>query len=142
MNGRYRQLRFECTGCGRCCFGGDDDYVLVNTGEAEAIRRHLGLSRSWFRRRYLVRLEDDVRYGIALRAGRCVFLGADLRCSIYSVRPVQCRTYPFWPELVESARAWRREAKRCEGIGRGDGVEVSFVARQLQRQKKAESVPV
>ncbi len=29
---------------------------------------------------------------------------------------VQCRTYPFWPEHVQSAHDWEAEAARCEGI--------------------------
>jgi Fe-S-cluster containining protein len=47
--------------------------------------------------------------------GDCVFLGEGRRCRIYAVRPAQCRTYPFWPEL-ETRQAWRDEARRCEGI--------------------------
>lgn len=138
MAARRPPLRFECTGCGRCCFGGADDYVRVSRAESERIRRHLGISRAWLRRRYLTRLEDGLGYGIALRAGRCVFLKQDLRCAIYAVRPVQCQTYPFWPELVASARAWRAEGARCEGIGHGQAVPVAFIERQVCRQKHAE----
>ena len=131
-------LQFECTGCGRCCFGDDDHYIRVSASEAARIRTHLGLSSGWFRRRYQVRLEDGRGYGIRLRDGRCVFLGDDLRCSIYSVRPTQCRTYPFWPEVLRSRGAWRAEGKRCEGIDRGRTVEVSFIDRQMRRQIDAE----
>ena len=45
----------------------------------------------------------------------CVFL-RDNRCSIYPVRPKQCRTFPWWPEVVESKEAWEDTARRCEGI--------------------------
>lgn len=138
MNASRAGLRFQCTGCGRCCFGGDDHYVRVTQAERQRIRRHLDVSEHWLRRRYLTRLEDGNGYGIALRDGRCVFLGADLRCRVYAVRPEQCRTYPFWPEVVVSQRAWRAEAKRCEGIGRGDVVPLERVTRLLHRQRKAE----
>lgn len=115
--------------------------MRVSGAESERIRRHLGIGRAWFRRRYLTRLEDGLGYGIALRAGRCVFLRQDLRCAIYAVRPVQCQTYPFWPELVGTARAWRAEGGRCEGIGEGRAVPVVFIERQVRRQKLAEDEP-
>lgn len=40
-------------------------------------------------------------------------------CGAYAARPRQCRGYPFWPELIRSERAWRREAAFCPGINRG-----------------------
>lgn len=135
---RTRGVNFECTGCGRCCFGGAEHYVHVSRAEAERIRRHLNVSSAWFNRRYLTKPDAGGGRGIALRDGRCVFLGADLRCTIYALRPVQCRTYPFWPEVLRSRSAWRAERGRCEGIDRGRTVEVQFIERQLQRQIRSE----
>lgn len=132
-------IHFHCTGCGRCCLGGDDHYVSVSAKESERIRQYLGLSSAWFRRRYQVRIDGGSGYGIALRNGRCVFLGEDTRCGIYPVRPMQCRTYPYWPELLRSGAAWRGEGRRCEGIDRGKVVPFALVERQLRRQRKAET---
>ena len=53
-----------------------------------------------------------------LSDGPCPFLRSD-RCSIHQVKPRQCRTYPFWPEIVESERSWQKESRVCPGIGRG-----------------------
>ncbi len=50
--------------------------------------------------------------------GDCVFLGPG-GCQVYTVRPVQCRTFPFWRDLVESPGRWENEKERCPGIGRG-----------------------
>lgn len=44
----------------------------------------------------------------------------DDRCTIHEVKPRQCATYPFWPEIVESARSWQNEQRSCPGIGRGE----------------------
>ena len=38
------------------------------------------------------------------------------RCAVHAQRPAQCRTYPFWPEAVQSQHHWAAEAVRCEGI--------------------------
>lgn len=40
-------------------------------------------------------------------------------CAIYPVRPLQCRTWPFWPENMKSRAAWDRAAKGCPGMNRG-----------------------
>lgn len=129
-------LHFECTGCGACCTGDANHYVETSATEREAIRTFLNLSIAWFRRRYLVRVDVDTT-GIRLgRNGRCPFLGTDNRCGIYSVRPRQCRTYPWWPELVEKKRGWTEEARRCEGMNRGTVVPLSTIERALAREKR------
>jgi Fe-S-cluster containining protein len=122
-------LHFSCTACGKCCATAGEYYVFLCADEAENIREHLGLSKSWFRRRYLNRLEGGELVLATGEGERCIFLDSDSRCSIYTARPLQCRTYPFWPELVGSRRAWQREATRCEGIGLGGAV-----ARQTIRK--------
>lgn len=129
-------LRFGCTGCGDCCHGGGGYHVYLDAREAERIRRHLGLSPSWFRRRYLRRTGEGDLILNQDSADRCRFLAPDNRCGIYSVRPVQCRTYPFWPEIMRSRAAWRREAVRCEGIDRGAVVPLAKIRAALARHKK------
>jgi Fe-S-cluster containining protein len=125
-------LHFSCTACGKCCATAGEYYVFLAAGEAEAIRAQLGLSSSWFRRRYLARLETGELVLAAGKDERCVFLDSNGRCSIYPVRPLQCRTYPFWPELVGSRRAWQREAVRCEGIDRGPGVPRQVIRKAVK----------
>jgi uncharacterized protein len=125
-------LHFSCTGCGRCCATAGEYYVFLSGPEAERIRSHLKLSVDWFRRRYLQRLDDRSLVLAAAPDDRCIFLAKDGRCRIYPVRPVQCRTYPFWPELAGNRRAWQLEARRCEGINRGDAVPVSEIRRAVR----------
>jgi len=132
-------LRFSCTGCGECCATAGDYYVFLIQDEAERIRIHLGLSAGWFRRRYLDRLADGELVLASDGEQVCIFLGGDGRCRIYPVRPLQCRTYPFWPELVASARAWRREQRRCEGIGRGAVVPVGKIRRSIRACREREA---
>ena len=136
---RYRQplyqrrpLHFQCTQCGACCSGNDEYYVFIDEVRAEKIRAFIGLSRSWFRHRYLGRV-DDLLVLQSHDDGRCILLGKDGRCRAYSVRPQQCSTYPFWPELLKTAKAWKQEGERCEGIDCGDVVPVHFIEAALNR---------
>jgi Fe-S-cluster containining protein len=109
-----------------------DYYVFLSEPEAERIRNYLQLSRGWFRRRYLERLEDGELVAAAGGGDRCIFLDAAGQCRVYPVRPGQCRTYPFWPEVAGSALAWRKEARRCEGINRGAVVPVDKIRRAVR----------
>lgn len=131
--GRTPRLRFACTGCGRCCTGRGNYVVEVDRAEQRRIQRSLGITWRWFRRRYVFRFDDETE-SLRMPNGRCVFLGDDNRCRIYSVRPRQCRTYPFWPELMTPG-AWPAEAARCEGIGRGAVVPLARVRAQLRGAK-------
>ncbi|HQU15900.1 MAG: YkgJ family cysteine cluster protein [Gammaproteobacteria bacterium] len=136
---RRQPLRFECTQCGRCCTGGGDYYVFVNDAEAEQIHRHLGLSQSWFRRRYLARTASGERVLASHSDGRCTFLEDDGRCRVYDARPTQCQTYPFWPELLRGATAWEKERRRCEGIGHGPIVPVARIDAALALFKEPDA---
>jgi Fe-S-cluster containining protein len=49
-------------------------------------------------------------------------------CSIYPVRPLKCRTWPFWEELRDNPDGLRRAADLCPGIrlpSTGDGDRVA-----------------
>lgn len=107
--------RFECTGCGDCCRV--HGYVYFKDHEARAAAALLGMTADEFHERFLDDISDGHAIVIPPKAA-CPFL-LDDACTIQPVKPMQCRTYPFWPELVGSDLAWRAEAARCEGIGRG-----------------------
>jgi Fe-S-cluster containining protein len=50
----------------------------------------------------------------------CLMLNQKInRCRIYSVRPNQCSSYPFWPDLLRNQVSWAREATLCPGIDNG-----------------------
>lgn len=130
-------LRFACTGCGRCCVGhGGDYYVGATRREQRRIADFLGVTWRWFRRRYITLYADGTE-GLRWGRGRCTFLDDEYRCRIYSVRPLQCRTYPFWPEVVTRRGAWLAQARDCEGIGRGAVVALSEIRRILRKQRAA-----
>lgn len=108
-------LKFECTGCGECCRSpGYVEFTPVDITRAAA---HLEIEELTFRDEYLV--WDQGSWRIQVEDGApCTFLEGDL-CQIHDVKPIQCRTYPFWPEVLEHRYAWNQEAQMCEGINRG-----------------------
>ncbi len=113
------ELRFECTECGECCRQrGRYAYVYVNEEECGELAAHLGLELAAFKKAHTFIDEDGWRQ-LAIDGEACRFLDGDGRCTVYQARPVQCRTFPFWRELV-GRNGFKAEAGRvCEGVGRG-----------------------
>lgn len=134
-------IRFKCTQCSQCCFGGEHAYVQVNLQEIENIIKFMKIDMEHFKNEYLTKLVDN-GYGIRMtqsllekitgKKDHCTLLGKDGKCSVYSVRPTQCRTYPFWPEILISEDRWNDEVNRCEGINTGDVVDVEHIDNQRQ----------
>lgn len=110
-----RGIRFECLNCGACCTG-EPGYVFVDERESIEISSFLGITKEVFVERFLYRVNDA--YSIReCEDGRCLFY--ENGCSIYPVRPMQCRTWPFWLENMRSHKLWQCVAGQCPGIGKG-----------------------
>lgn len=113
-------LAFECTQCGNCC-SGSPGYVWVTKAEVEAIAKFLGKQDGRLDKRYVRRV--GIRKSLTEKPnGDCVFLtreGGKTGCSIYPVRPVQCRNWPFWTGNLESPSSWNELNKNCPGINKG-----------------------
>lgn len=112
-------LRFTCTRCGACCQGPEPGYVEVGEAEIERLCAHLGLEAQTFGRRYLRRYEGRLLSLIEKPNGDCVFWERGQGCTVYEARPDQCRTFPFWPELLEGQEEWDEAAESCPGMGTG-----------------------
>jgi len=107
--------------------------VWVDDAEIRAIAEYRGVTYG------------DVRYqearpvgnGISLREhanGDCIYFdGQTRRCTIYPVRPVQCRTWPFWNSILESRETWQEAQARCPGAGTGTFVPIEQIQAQAAR---------
>ncbi len=147
-------LKFTCQQCGNCCTGAPG-YVWISDVEIARLAEHLKLSEREVIRQYCRKVGQ--RYTlkeIRNAAGQydCVFLheeksakGKDgevkytrRSCSIYTVRPLQCRTWPFWDTLIASEEAWNEAGKRCHGINHGRRV---FGREEMEALRDAEDWP-
>lgn len=107
-------VRFKCTGCGKCCTGAPG-YVWVNEEEIEKIAAYLNITKQEFSMRFLRKVNGGYSLVEYKKNHDCVFLKEN-KCSIYPVRPTQCKTYPYWPFHMHSKENWEAAAKECEGI--------------------------
>ena len=114
-------LSFECTQCGDCCSGPGEGYVWVTPDEIVALAAAIGMSGRMeeFERKF-TRQVGELTSLVEYSDGDCIFLDPKSRgCSVYDVRPVQCRTWPFWKSNVKSTRSWAQTAKSCPGCNQG-----------------------
>lgn len=121
-------LQFTCTQCGNCCTG-QPGYVWVTEEEIRQISDYRGISIGEFRINHM----KLVGTRVSLREfpnGDCTFFDAATRqCTVYPVRPAQCRTWPFWNSNLESEQSWKAVTSVCPGAGCGN----FFPLAQIQK---------
>ena len=113
-------VKFECQGSGKCCVSrGEYGYVYLTLKDRRRMAKFFNLSTTQFTKKHCHKSEDGLFY-LKNEEGRksCMFLNGK-KCDVYSARPHQCRTWPFWPEVM-NAKSWDNEVKNyCPGIGKG-----------------------
>lgn len=132
-------LRFACTQCGNCCTG-PPGAVWFTEAEGTVMAAALGIDESLFYRRHARRLNGhwSLREQHTEHGYDCVFLDrasvpGRAVCSLYGARPTQCRTWPFWPENLESPAAWETVKRGTPCPGMDAGTLVPIEAIRIQR---------
>ncbi len=125
-------LRFHCLpGCTRCCT--QKGFVYLTEDDIQRAAAFLDLDPAEFERRFVYRTRRLRRLRIKRR---CPFLMGD-GCFIHPAKPTQCRLFPFWPELVEDRKNWRRVSRYCPGIGTGHLVQIGTAIERASGMKTA-----
>jgi Fe-S-cluster containining protein len=149
-------LDFTCTQCGNCC-GGAPGYVWISRDDIVRISTFLKITPEEMVEQYCRKVGGQW----SLKEGKgpgsdwdCVFLreekvtkrtasGEEVKlgrryCSVYSVRPLQCRTWPFWSENLTTKKVWDHAGKRCHGINHG---KRHFTVEQIHAIRDADAWP-
>ncbi len=114
-------LRFSCTRCSKCCRF-DPGYVFLSEADIASLMAHFDASRQEIEERYCRHVEMDghVRLSLQEQANNdCVFWN-DGGCTVYEARPLQCRSFPFWPSYLFSEYTWQSVRSFCPGVGIGE----------------------
>lgn len=127
-------MRFQCQpGCIRCCE--QKGFVYVTREDVARLAEHLGITRAEFKRRYLCGTAGLLRFR-KLRHKQCPFLLSD-GCSVHAVKPLQCHTFPYWPELLDQATERRAAAEYCPGMNRGPLVKLEIARETADEVQRA-----
>ena len=128
-------LKFKCSGCGNCCTG-SPGFVWVNAEEIEQLAMLIGESVENFEK-YFVR-QVGVRKSLRELPNSfdCVFFDNQARtCQVYSARPRQCRTWPFWDSNLRTKDDWNRTCEVCPGSGKGKLYQLDAIEQQRKMVK-------
>ena len=129
-------LRFACQpGCTRCCRV--KGFVYLTEADLQQAAEYVGITAAEFEAKYVIRYRTLLRLRRTAKR-ECHFLG-ESGCSIHPAKPTQCRTYPFWPELVEDRRVWEEERAVCPGIGKGGLIQIGSACEIANEMKDAYS---
>jgi hypothetical protein len=82
--------KVDCTDCANCCRKLNP---TVTMADAKRLARHLGLTLMAFTTRYLSTLVQNKKQVLIFQKRPCPFLKKN-HCSVYEVRPCDCRSYP------------------------------------------------
>lgn len=123
-------LAFRCTQCGQCCTGAPG-FVWVTDDEVEALAAFRKEPVDEFTALYTRKARG--RRTLREKAnGDCVFYDRDKGCTVYPVRPPQCRTWPFWESNVETPADWEHTKAVCPGSGQGELIPAEEITRRVK----------
>jgi Fe-S-cluster containining protein len=123
-------LAFRCTRCGKCCTG-QPGFVWVNDDELRDIAEFRGEEVAEAEAQY-TRLVGRRRSLREKPNHDCIFWDSLAGCTIYAVRPRQCRTWPFWESNVVTPEAWDQTREICPGAGSGELISAEEITRRMR----------
>jgi uncharacterized protein len=126
-------IRFECQGEGRCCVSrGKYGYVYLSFSDRKRLASHHKMTTAAFNAKFTEKKDGVVQ--LKYKNKDCPFLKNN-RCAVYEARPWQCRTWPFWPENMNSV-VWQREiATYCPGVGKGRFYSAEEIEKILTKKQ-------
>ena len=124
-------FRFECqSGCVNCCARPGE--VFLTEEDRDRIAGYLSVAVEEFSERYCA-LDDGQGLRLSIPAAEsCHFLEAE-GCRVHDVKPLQCQTFPFWPETVSTRKAWKGLRSYCPGVGIGEILPIEMVRGEAQK---------
>ena len=105
-----------CKDCFGYCCRGESGNIWVNQQEILQISSFLKINSIDFILKYLNRIGNrfSIKERVVENCFECIFFqGPQKRCSIYTIRPYQCRCYPFWDYFKSRTNQLLKE---CPGV--------------------------
>ena len=129
-------INFICQGSSNCCVSrGSYGYVYLSKKDLINIAKYLNVSINLFKKKHCEYSDGYLHLKEININGNCQFLKKK-KCSIYTARPMQCRTWPFWKENMNTKK-WNEELLDfCPGIGKGKLISASMIQKKINRELK------
>lgn len=135
----HEGVKFQCQGSGKCCTShGEFGFVFLTLEDRRRFAKYFKISTSQFTKKYCEKYNGAFHLIERKDNPDCLFLKGK-GCSVYEARPTQCRTWPFWPEVM-SPKAWKKEITSfCPGVGKGKVWTKEEIKEQMDLMQKAEN---
>lgn len=128
---------FKCQLCSRCCRK-EPGIVVLTEADFELARKDLEMTEEEFLEKCCREVYRDGEVYIGLKEKKnydCILWSNG--CIIYESRPIQCRTFPYWPYLVEDDDAWFYEQNRCPGINKAGDFTLEYKLDSYKKERDA-----
>jgi len=104
--------QIDCLNCAACCKNYSPRF---KTPDIKRISKHLKMKESELIDTYL-KLDEESDF--VVKQTPCPFLGGDNRCTIYEVRPSDCRRFPYTGEdvIVNRPKITLKNASFCPAV--------------------------
>jgi len=132
-----KNLSFKCEFCTICCRDTESRVrrILLLKSDVNHISSETSIEIGKFAEKiggyepyvYQMRKTED---------GRCIFLKGD-SCSIYSIRPLICKFYPFELRRTGKGKFIFTYTNECPGIGEGTHLKRDFFEKLFRRFMKS-----
>ena len=130
-------LRFTCVRCSGCCRH-ESGFVFLSVKDTSFLVAALKMEYGEFIGtfcRWVPSAAGEEQLSLKEKSNYdCIFWAAE-GCSVYEARPLQCRAFPFWAQVVDSRENWKATAMSCPGMDQGalharDSIENWLAQRQ------------
>lgn len=130
-------LKFSCKRCSACCRY-ESGHVFLSEKDVKLLAGRLKMDYNGFTKTFCRWIPmDKGRELLSLKEKSnfdCVFW--DSGCKVYSDRPVQCRTFPFWQSVAGNRWAWETAASGCPGMNSGEMHDEKAITAYFELQNK------
>ena len=134
-------LRFSCKRCSKCCRY-ESGYVFLSEKDVKLLAAQLKMDNNGFIDTFCRWVPGDQgREFLSLKEKSnldCIFW--DLGCKVYNVRPVQCRTFPFWQSVVANSSSWEMAASGCPGINSGEMHDENAISAYIAQKNEEPTI--
>ena len=132
-------LKFRCKRCSDCCRH-EPGYVFLRKSDLLLLEKALKKNYNEIMDtccRWIPSENGIMRLSLREKSNYdCIFW--ENGCSVYEYRPIQCKSYPFWPSSLASQRAWNETASLCPGINKGGEIHSAEKINAWLEMQKAE----
>ena len=131
-------IRFECQGSSNCCVSRESyGYVYLSNKDILRLSKFTKLKYDDFIKLYCDKTDGFTHFKEKKKKSKCIFLDKK-KCSVYEARPIQCRTWPFWKENMNTKK-WNKEiSKFCPGINKGGRISKKEIDKIINEDEDNE----